>query len=46
MRFSSTTEYLAKIYSEEETVKMLIEAGYTAIDFSMFNTKRLPFTPS
>ena len=44
MRFSSTTEYLAKIYGEEETVRMLINAGYTAIDFSMFNTKALPFT--
>ncbi len=44
MRFSSTTDYLSKKYGEEEAVKMLIEAGYTAIDFSMFNTSRLPFT--
>ena len=43
MRFSSTTEYLAKKIGEEEAVKMLVEAGYTAIDFSMFNTKIAPF---
>lgn len=44
MRFSSTTDYLSKKYGEEEAVKMLIEAGYTAIDFSMFNISALPFT--
>ena len=44
MRFSSTTDYLAKHFGEEEAVKMLIEAGYPAIDFSMYNIKRLPYT--
>lgn len=44
MRYSSTTDYLSKKYGEEEAVKMLIEAGYTAIDFSMFDIKRAPFT--
>ena len=44
MRYSSTTDYLAKKYGLEEAVKMLIEAGYTAMDFSMFNTKEAPFT--
>lgn len=44
MRFSSTTDYLSKKYGEEEAVKMLIEAGYTAIDFSMFNIKAAPYT--
>lgn len=44
MLFSSTTEYLAKHFGEEEAVKMLIEAGYPAIDFSMYNIHRLPYT--
>lgn len=44
MHFSSTTDYLSKLYGEEEAIRMLLDAGYTAIDFSMFNIRRAPFT--
>lgn len=44
MIFSSQTEFLADKYGLERAVDMLIEAGYPAIDISMFNTKACPFT--
>ena len=44
MLFSSQTEFLAPKYGVERAVDMLIEAGYPAIDISMFDTSACPFT--
>ena len=44
MIVSSTTDVLAKRFGIDKAVDMLIEAGYTGIDFSMFDINALPFT--
>ena len=44
MIFSSQTEFLAPRYGLERAVDMLIEAGYPAIDISMFDINACPFT--
>ncbi|MBE6635217.1 MAG: sugar phosphate isomerase/epimerase [Ruminococcaceae bacterium] len=44
MLFSTQTEFLAPRYGLEAAVDMLIEAGYPAIDISMFKTDMPPFT--
>ena len=43
MLYSSTTGFLSKKYGIETAVKMLVEAGYTGIDCSMFYLNDLPF---
>lgn len=43
MIFSSQTEFLAPKYGVERAVEMLIEAGYPAIDISMFDINSDPF---
>lgn len=44
MLFSTQTDFLASKYGILRAVEMLIEAGYPAIDISMFNTAAVPFT--
>ena len=44
MLVSMSTNYLAGLYGVETAVRMLIEGGFTAIDFSMINTRLVPFT--
>lgn len=44
MLFSTQTEFLAPKYGLVRAVEMLIEAGYPAIDISMFDINACPFT--
>ena len=44
MLFSNQTEFLSKRYGLVRAVEMMIEAGYPAIDISMFDTSACPFT--
>ena len=44
MLFSNQTEVLGAKYGLVRAVEMMIEAGYPAIDISMFDTKACPFT--
>ena len=44
MLFSNQTEFLARKYGLVRAVKMMIEAGYPAIDITMWDTKACPFT--
>ncbi len=44
MIFSTQTEHLAAKYGLERAVDMLIEAGYPAIDITMWDAKACPFT--
>lgn len=44
MLFSTQTMFLANKYGLVRAVEMLIEAGYPAIDISMFDLKSCPFT--
>ncbi len=44
MIFSSQTEFLAPKYGLVRAVEMLMDAGYPAIDISMFDTSAPPFT--
>ncbi len=43
MLFATQTEYLAKKYGNEKAVDMLIDAGYPAIDISVFRYDDVPF---
>ncbi len=43
MLFASQTNFLAEKYGMEKAVDMLIEAGYPAIDISMFRFDDIPF---
>ena len=44
MLFSNQTEFLARKYGLVRAVEMMIEAGYPAIDITMWDTKACPFT--
>ena len=44
MLFSNQTMFLADKYGLVRAVEMMIEAGYPAIDVSMFNLNDVPFT--
>ena len=44
MLFSNQTEFLAKKYGLVRAVEMMIEAGYPAIDITMWDTSACPFT--
>ena len=44
MIISNLTNFLSKKYGIVRTVEMLIEAGFTGIDVSMFDIKKFPFT--
>ena len=44
MLFSNQTEVLSAKYGIIRAVEMMIEAGYSAIDITMFDTKACPFT--
>lgn len=44
MIFSNQTEFLSEKYGLERAVDMLIEAGYPAIDITMWDAKACPFT--
>ena len=44
MLFSTTTDYLERKYGLEGAVKMLIDAGFPAIDIFMFDTKMSVFS--
>ena len=44
MIFSNQTEFLGEKYGLVRAVEMMIEAGYPAIDISMFDVKACPFT--
>ena len=44
MLYSNQTDFLSAKYGLETAVDMMIEAGYTAIDVSMFKTDCVPFT--
>ncbi len=44
MLFSNQTEILAEKYGLERAVDMMIEAGYPAIDITMFELNACPFT--
>ena len=44
MLFSNQTEFLAKKYGLVRAVEMMIEAGYPAIDITMWDINSAPFT--
>ena len=44
MLFSNQTEFLSAKYGLVRAVEMMIEAGYPAIDISMFDITACPFT--
>ena len=44
MLFSNQTEFLSAKYGLVRAVEMMIEAGYPAIDITMWDTKACPFT--
>ena len=44
MLFSNQTEFLAGKYGLIRAVEMMIEAGYPAIDITMWDVKAAPFT--
>ena len=44
MLYSNQMDFLTLRYGIETAVDMMIEAGYTAIDVSMFKTDCVPFT--
>ena len=44
MLFSTQTEFLASKFGLEKAVDMLIEAGYPALDVSIFDRTKVPFT--
>ena len=44
MLFSNQTDFLSRKYGLVRAVEMMIEAGYPAIDISMFDTGACPFT--
>ena len=44
MLFSNQTDFLSALYGLEKAVDMMIEAGYPAIDISMFNYQLPPYT--
>ena len=44
MIFSNQTAFLSEKYGLERAVEMMIEAGYPAIDITMWDTKSCPFT--
>lgn len=44
MLFSNQTEFLSNKYGIVKAVEMMIEAGYPAIDISMFDLNACPFT--
>ena len=44
MLFSTQMGYLTRKYGIEKAAEMLMDAGYPALDISMFDTKALPFT--
>ena len=44
MLFSTQMGFLTGKYGIEKAAEMLIEAGYPALDVSIFNTKAFPFT--
>ena len=43
MLVSTSTKYLAKLYGEEKAVEMIVNGGFTAVDFTMCALDRAPF---
>ena len=39
MKISTQTDHLARLFGEEEAIRILAEVGFDAYDFSMFDTE-------